>query len=88
LRWPASELDTSVESSPLTLSSTVERGLPERLAGHVDGHLVAFAEHMREGLLAASTAVGLEVMAELMDAEVTEIAGPKRLAELCHPLAA
>jgi hypothetical protein len=44
--------------SPWTLVSTVERGLPERLAGRVDGRLAAFAEHMREGLLAASTAVG------------------------------
>ncbi len=35
------------------------------------------AEHMRAGLLAASTAVGLEGMAELMAAEVTELAGPK-----------
>jgi transposase-like protein len=42
----------------------------------LDGHLAAFAEHMCEGL-AASTAVGMEVMAELMDAEVTELAGPK-----------
>jgi putative transposase len=32
---------------------------------------------MREGLLAASTAVGLEVMAELMATEVTDLAGPK-----------
>jgi transposase-like protein len=47
------------------------------LAGRVDGHLAAFAEHMREGLLAASTAVGLEVMAELMELEVTELVGPK-----------
>jgi hypothetical protein len=61
----------------LTLVSSVESGLTERLAGRVDGHLAAFAEHMREGLLAASTAVGLEVMAELMDAEVTDLAGPK-----------
>ena len=37
----------------------------------------ATPEHMREGLLAASTAVGLEVMTELMAAEVTELAGPK-----------
>jgi hypothetical protein len=32
---------------------------------------------MREGLLAASTAVGLEVMAELIELEVTEPVGPK-----------
>jgi transposase-like protein len=56
--------------------STVEHGLSQRLAGRVDGHLAAFAEHMREGLLAASTAVGLEVMAELMELEVTELVGP------------
>jgi putative transposase len=68
---------TSVDSRPLALVSTVDRGLPERLAGRVDGHLAAFAEHMREGLLAASTAVGLEVMAELMELEVAELAGPK-----------
>jgi transposase-like protein len=74
---PASEHHTSVDSSSLTLVSTVDRGLPERLAGRVDGHLAAFAEHMREGLLAASTAVGLEVMADLMDAEVTDLVGPK-----------
>jgi transposase-like protein len=74
---PTSEYHTSPDSSPLTLVSTVEHGLPERLAGRVDGHLATFAEHMREGLLAASTAVGLEVMAELMEAEVTELVGPK-----------
>jgi transposase-like protein len=61
----------------LTPVSTLERGLlSQRLAGRVDGHLAAFVEHMREGLLAASTAVGLEVMAELMDAEVSELVGP------------
>jgi transposase-like protein len=74
---PTTPRDTSLDSSPLTLVSTVEHGLPERLAGRVDGHLATFAAHMREGLLAASTAVGLEVLAELMDAEVTELVGPK-----------
>jgi transposase-like protein len=77
LHTPASEHHSLVDPSPLTLVSTVDRGLPERLAGRVDGHLAAFAEHMREGLLAASTAVGLEVMAELMQLEITELAGPK-----------
>ncbi len=69
--------DTSGDSSPLTLVSSQVRGLPERLAGRVDEHLARFAEHMREGLLAASTAVGLEVMAELMAAEVTDLVGLK-----------
>jgi len=74
---PTPERHRSAHENPLTLVSTVEHGLGERLAGRVDGHLVAFAEHMREGLLAASTAVGLEVLAELMDAEVTELVGAK-----------
>lgn len=61
----------------LRLVSTAERGLPAQLADTIDGHLATFAEHVREGLLAASTAVGLEVMAEMMQAEVTDLAGPK-----------
>ena len=64
-------------SSGLQLVSSADRGLPGLLAGAVDGHLATFAEHVREGLLAASTAVGLEVMAELMEAEVAGLAGPK-----------
>jgi hypothetical protein len=40
----------------LQLVSTAERGLPAELAGAIDGHLATFAEHVREGLLAASTA--------------------------------
>lgn len=61
----------------LRLVSSADRGLSGLLAEAVDGHLATFAEHVREGLLAASTAVGLEVMAELMEAEVTDLAGPK-----------
>ena len=51
--------------------------LLERLAGSVDEQLGLFAERMREGLLAASVAIGLEVMGELQEAEVAELAGPK-----------
>ncbi len=51
--------------------------LAERLAGKVSDQLEAFAVQMRHGLLAASVAIGLGVMGELADAEVTEIAGPK-----------
>ncbi len=61
----------------LKLLTSGARGLPEGLAARVDGHLARFAEHLREGLLAASVAVGLEVMDELMAAEVTEVAGPR-----------
>lgn len=55
----------------------VPRPLPASLLGRIDGHLATFAGHMREGLLAASTAVGLEVMAELMAAETDALAGAK-----------
>ncbi len=51
--------------------------LGERLAGTVSVQLEVFASKMREGLLAASVAIGLDVMGELIDAEVTDIAGPK-----------
>jgi hypothetical protein len=72
---PADE--TAADASPLRLVPTSVAGLPKWLAGRVDEHLAAFAAHLRQGLLAASTAVGLEVMAELMDVEVSELAGPK-----------
>jgi len=51
--------------------------LGERLAGKVSGQLELFAARMREGLLAASVAIGLEVMGEFVDAEVAEVAGAK-----------
>jgi putative transposase len=73
----ASVAETAAGSSALRLVPTATMGLPERLAGRVDEHLAAFAAHMTQGLLAASTAVGLEVMGELLDVEVAELAGPK-----------
>jgi len=69
--------DTAGDPSSLRLVSASTAGLPEWLAGRVDEHLAVFAAHMTQGLLAASTAVGLEVMGELMDVEVTELVGPK-----------
>lgn len=59
------------------LVALADPGLPERLAGKVSDQLEEFAVQMRHGLLAASVAIGLGVMGELVDAEVTEIAGPK-----------
>jgi putative transposase len=73
----ASADETTAGPSPLQLVPAATMVLPERLAGRLDGHLAAFAAHMTQGLLAASTAVGLEVMAELMAVEVVELAGPK-----------
>ncbi|MGZ4666304.1 MAG: hypothetical protein ACXV5Q_15060, partial [Frankiaceae bacterium] len=61
----------------LDLDATGKGELVERLAGKVGDQLELFAARMREGLLAASVAIGLDVMGELMAAEVTELAGPK-----------
>jgi transposase-like protein len=69
--------DIAGDPSPLWLVSASTAGLPEWLAGRVDEHLAVFAAHMTQGLLAASTAVGLEVMSELMDVEAVELVGPK-----------
>ena len=59
------------------LPSLEDRSLSERLAGKVGEQVELFADRMREGFLAASVAIGLEVMGELVEAEVTELAGPK-----------
>jgi putative transposase len=69
--------DTAGDAGRLRLIPAGAAGLPEWLAGRVDEHLAVFVAHMTQGLLAASTAVGLEVMGELLDVEVTELAGPK-----------
>jgi hypothetical protein len=72
---PADE--TAADLGSLRLVSAAAVGLPERLAGRLDEHLSRFVEHMTQGLLAASTAVGLDVVVELMELEVAELAGPK-----------
>jgi transposase-like protein len=59
------------------LVDLADPSLAGRLAGKVSEQVVAFASRMREGLLAASVAIGLDVMSELVEAEVTEVAGPK-----------
>ena len=59
------------------LVDLADPSLGERLAGKVSDQLEVFASQMREGLLAASVAIGLGVMGELMEGEVTEVAGPK-----------
>src|SRR6266540_5603754 len=59
------------------LVDLADPGLSERLAGKVSEQLETFASQMRHGLLAASVAIGLDVMGELVDAEVTDVAGPK-----------
>jgi len=59
------------------LVDLADPSLSERLAGKVTEQLEAFAAQMRQGLLAASVAIGLVVMGELVEAEVSEIAGPR-----------
>jgi putative transposase len=51
--------------------------LSGRLAGRVSEQLERFAQRMREGLLAASVAIGLDVMGELLEPDATEKVGPK-----------
>jgi putative transposase len=62
-----SEVVTSVEAAELPLPAEIQEAL---------GELVGAA---RDGLLALSVGVGLRVVHELMEAEVTEIVGPRGL---------
>ena len=59
------------------LVDLADPSLPVRLAGKLSEQLELFASQMRHGLLAASVAIGLDVMGELVDAEVSDIAGAK-----------
>ena len=51
--------------------------LPEALAGELDELTVRFAEHMGEGLMAASVAIGLDVLDQMLQGEVAGLAGPR-----------
>ena len=62
---PGPKVVTTVEASESPLPAQVQEAL---------GELVGAA---REGLLALSVGVGLGVVHELMEAEVTEVVGPK-----------
>jgi hypothetical protein len=82
MKSQASHTTTATMSSlrlapEIGLVDLADPSLSERLAGKVSEQLEVFAARMREGLLAASVAVGLDVIGELVDAEVTEVAGPK-----------
>ncbi len=62
---PASKVATTTETADSPLPPKVQEAL---------GEMVGAA---REGLLALSVGVGLSVVAELMESEVTEVVGPK-----------
>jgi putative transposase len=51
--------------------------LPATLAGEVDELTARFAEHIGEGWMAASVAIGLDLLAQMMQTEVAGLAGPK-----------
>lgn len=51
--------------------------LPPELAERLDQYTAHFAQAMTEGLMAASVAIGLEVLGDLMEAEVSALCGPK-----------
>jgi hypothetical protein len=50
--------------------------LPEALIGRLDAQVATFASRMRQGLLAASVAIGFEVLVELVSSEVVELRAP------------
>ena len=58
---------------PSVEASTLASAVPEQ----VSVAMAEIAENMGEGLLALAVGAGLQVMAALMEADVTELAGPK-----------
>ncbi len=64
-----------IESSDAALMAPVP--VPDQLVGQVRALTDRFAVHMQQGLMAASVALGLDVLDELMSAEVAELAGAK-----------
>ena len=63
--------------SPLMGAHDTPVMLPEALADELDALTGRFADHIGEGLMAASVAIGLDVLGAMMQAEVTGLAGPK-----------
>jgi putative transposase len=57
--------------------TTPEEAMEKPLPARVEEALGELADQAKEGLLALSTAVGLRVLADLMEEEVEEIAGPR-----------
>ena len=64
---------TVKKSSQIQSVDASASAVPER----VSVAMAEIAENMREGLLALAVGAGLQVMAALMEADVTALAGPK-----------
>jgi putative transposase len=73
----ASHIEARSDGVEYRLGRPLPDCMAERLEAVAAGGLALFASHMQEGLLAASVAVGLESMRQLMEAEVTQVVGPK-----------
>jgi hypothetical protein len=72
--------NTAPDAASRLVSVEVGEGLvrlPEALAGQLGELEARFAECMGEGLMAASVAVGLDVLGEMMGSEVAALVGPK-----------
>jgi hypothetical protein len=71
---------TLLTAVPDVPDGTTAGGCPRclrALVGRLDAQAAMFAARMRHGLLAASVAIGLEVLDQLFEAEVVELAGAK-----------
>ena len=73
---PSVRRDRHVEATPIARHRERPRD-PVPLPEQVEVPLHQLAGAVREGLLAFSVGIGLQVMALMMDEELTEIVGPK-----------
>jgi transposase-like protein len=75
-----------VGTEPNDGAPTMPVTVPAQLLSQVEALTERFAAHMQQGLMAASVELGLDVLAELMTAEVAALAGPqgKHDAERTH----
>jgi putative transposase len=69
--------DTNSKGTAVEKSSQIQPVSATALPEQVTVAMSEIAENMQEGLLALAVGAGLQVMQALMDADVTELAGPK-----------
>ena len=69
--------NTNSKGTAVKKSNQIQSVGATALPGQVTVAMSEIAENMQEGLLALAVGAGLQVMQALMDADVTELAGPK-----------
>src|ERR1700730_18432932 len=74
---PAQPKNTSSKRTAVKKSSQIQPVDASALAERVSVAMAEIAENMHEGLWALAVGAGLQVMAALMEADVTALAGPK-----------